>query len=211
MLNGPVTTIRDATEADAAACAEIYATYVQQTYATFEEEPPDAEAMAARIAASQRAHAWLVAESDGGGGGAGDEADRDGAADAETTPAHRAGGPGTDDTRGRVVGFAYGSTFKERVAYRYSCEVSIYLDGSATGQGLGRRMYEVLLERLTALGYRQAISTIALPHPSSVGLHEAMGFELAGTLRAIGWKHGGWRDVAWYQRPLGEGAATPAE
>lgn len=110
---------------------------------------------------------------------------------------------------GRVLGFAYASRFKERIAYRYACEVTIYLDGSATGQGLGRRMYTDLLERITDLGYRQAISVIALPHPSSVGLHEAMGFELAGTLRAIGWKHGDWRDVAWYQRALGDGASTP--
>lgn len=169
-------TIRDADEFDAPACAEIYAEYVRDTYVTFEEEPPCAADMAARIAASQREHAWLVAEASG-----------------------------------RVLGFAYGSTFKERVAYRFSCEVSIYLAGEATGQGLGRRMYTELLDRLTRLGYRQAISTIAVPHPSSVGLHEAMGFELAGTLRAIGWKHGDWRDVCWYQRPLGEGATTPAE
>lgn len=174
-LNGAVITIRDATERDAVACAAIYAHYVTNTYVTFEEEPPGVTATAARIAASQRAHAWLVAEDDG-----------------------------------RVLGFAYSSHFKERAAYRYTCEVTIYLDGTATGQGLGRRMYTELLDRLTRLGYRQAVSVIALPHPSSVGLHETMGFENAGTLRAIGWKHGGWRDVAWYQRALGEGADTDA-
>lgn len=167
-------TIRDATENDAGACAAIYAHYVTNTYVTFEEEPPSVEAMAARIAAAQASHAWLVAED-----------------------------------AGRVLGFAYASRFKERVAYRYTCEVTIYLDGSATGQGLGRRMYTHLLTRVSELGYRQAVSVIALPHPSSVGMHESMGFEHTGTLRAIGWKHNGWRDVAWYQRPLGEGAGAP--
>jgi phosphinothricin acetyltransferase len=105
---------------------------------------------------------------------------------------------------GEVVGYAYAGPFKERAAYRWSCEVSVYLAGDRRGRGGGRRLYEALLERLTARGYRMAAAGMTQPNEASGRLHAAMGFEPVGTYRDIGWKFGASHDVAWVQRPLGD-------
>ncbi len=104
---------------------------------------------------------------------------------------------------GRVVGYAYGGPFKERSAYRFSCEVSVYLGVDERGRGLGRQLYAALLDRMTALGMRMACGGVTLPNDASEALHRSLGFEPVGVYRRIGWKHGAWRDVAWFQLPLG--------
>lgn len=103
---------------------------------------------------------------------------------------------------GRVVGYAYGSPFKARHAYRWSCEVSVYLEWGRRRIGCGRALYEALFARLAERGYRTAVAGMTLPNDASVGLHRAMGFEPVGTYRRIGWKNGSWHDVAWVQRPI---------
>lgn len=112
---------------------------------------------------------------------------------------------------GRVVGYAYGGPFKPRAAYRWSCEVSVYLEPGRRRTGSGRVLYDALLARLAARGFRTAVAGMTLPNDASVGLHEAMGFEPAGTYRRIGWKHGRWHDVGWVQRALGDDSGPPAE
>jgi L-amino acid N-acyltransferase YncA len=110
---------------------------------------------------------------------------------------------------GRVTGYAYGGPFKERAAYRFACEVSVYLEHGLRRSGGGRALYSALLARLTERGYRTAAAGMALPNDASAGLHEALGFVPVGTLRRVGWKHGRWHDVAWAQRDLdGVGHAT---
>ena len=172
-MGGPI--VRDATAQDAAACATVYAPYVTDTVVSFETEPPTPAEMAARIAAAQRAHAWLVLEADG-----------------------------------RVVGYAYAGPYKARPAYRWSCEVSVYLERGRRRSGGGRALYAALFDRLAERGFRTAVAGMTLPNEASEGLHRAMGFEPIGTYRRIGWKHGAWHDVAWTQRPIGaaDGAAT---
>lgn len=105
---------------------------------------------------------------------------------------------------GEVVGYAYAGPFKARAAYRWSCEVSVYLEHGRRGRGGGRRLYEELLERLAARGYRMAAAGMTQPNEASGRLHAALGFEQVGTYRDIGWKHGAWHDVTWVQRRLGE-------
>lgn len=166
--------MREGTPQDGGACAEIYAPYVLHTAVSFEEIPPAAADMAARIAAASLRHAWLVLEEGG-----------------------------------RVVGYAYGGPFHARPAYRWSCEVSIYLEMGRTRTGAGRVLYEALLPRLAQRGYRTAIAGMTLPNDASEGLHRAMGFQPVGTYRRIGFKHGAWHDVAWTQRTLIPGAADP--
>lgn len=112
---------------------------------------------------------------------------------------------------GRVAGYAYGGAFKARAAYRWSCEVSVYLAMDHRGRGGGRALYEALLARLAARGYRTAVAGMTLPNDASVGLHRAMGFEACGTYRRIGWKHGAWHDVAWMQRALGDERDPPED
>lgn len=115
------------------------------------------------------------------------------------------------EDEGRVIGYAYGSSHKSRAAYRWSCEVSVYLELGRRRTGAGRTLYNALFPRLANRGFRTAVAGMTLPNDASVGLHRAMGFEPVGTFRRIGWKHGAWHDVAWAQRSLAPGDDPPAE
>ena len=112
---------------------------------------------------------------------------------------------------GRIVGYAAAGPMKDRAAYRWSCEVSVYLERGRRRTGAGRALYTALFERLAARGYRTAVAGMTLPNDASVGLHRALGFEPVGTYRRIGWKHGAWHDVAWAQRSLADGQDPPPE
>ena len=103
---------------------------------------------------------------------------------------------------GECVGYAYGSTHRERAAYQYSTEVSAYLHASHQRRGLGRRLYAALFESLAAKGYCNALAGVALPNEASVGLHRAVGFQPIGVFHAVGRKFGRWHDVAWFERRL---------
>jgi L-amino acid N-acyltransferase YncA len=115
------------------------------------------------------------------------------------------------EDEGHVVGYAYGGPFQSRVAYRWSCEVSIYLEFGRRRTGGGRTLYGALFARLAERGFRTAVAGMTLPNDASVGLHRAMGFEPIGTYRRIGWKHGTWHDVAWAQRTIATGQDPPAD
>jgi L-amino acid N-acyltransferase YncA len=115
------------------------------------------------------------------------------------------------EDEGRVVGYAYAGRFMERAAYRWACEVSVYLERGRARRGGGRALYEALLARLRDRGYLVAVAGMTLPNPASEGFHRAMGFEPVGTYRRIGYKHGAWHDVAWTQKQLAERDAPPAE
>jgi L-amino acid N-acyltransferase YncA len=92
---------------------------------------------------------------------------------------------------GQVVGFAYGSPARERAAYRW---------------GAGRALYGTLFGLLSRQGFTTLLAGIALPNDASVGMHEALGFELVGVYRRIGWKDAAWHDVGWWQLQLTDGA-----
>ncbi|MGI8522610.1 MAG: GNAT family N-acetyltransferase [Nocardioides sp.] len=106
------------------------------------------------------------------------------------------------DGDGEVVGFAHASTYRPRPGYRLTRETSVYLTEAARGRGLGRALYDDLLPRLRADGVHVALALIALPNDASVRLHEAAGFELAGTMREVGRKFDRWIDIAWFQLTL---------
>ena len=103
---------------------------------------------------------------------------------------------------GVVLGYAYGSPYRERRAYQWAVEVTVYLAPEARGKGLGRTLYEKLLEILTRQGFTKAYGVIALPNPGSIGLHEAVGFTPFAVYRDIGFKNGAWHDVGWWERDL---------
>lgn len=115
------------------------------------------------------------------------------------------------EDEGRVVGYAYGGPFKSRVAYRWVCEVSVYLERGRRRTGGGRVLYAALFARLAERGFRTAVAGMTLPNDASVGLHRAMGFEPVGTFRRIGWKHDTWHDVAWTQLTLAPDRDPPAQ
>jgi phosphinothricin acetyltransferase len=118
------------------------------------------------------------------------------------------------EEEGQALGYAYAGSFKERSAFRWSCETSVYLAPDARGKGLGRLLYTELLDRMVERGYRIAVAAITQPNGPSMALHRSFGFEQVALLPSIGWKHGAWWDVAWLQRPLGPGTPqgrAPAE
>jgi len=82
--------------------------------------------------------------------------------------------------------------------------------GKTAAVGVGKALYRSLLERLSALGYWRAFAGIALPNAASVALHESVGFHPIGIYRQVGFKHGRWLDVGWWQRDLrGEDSGEP--
>jgi phosphinothricin acetyltransferase len=114
---------------------------------------------------------------------------------------------------GRAVGFAYGSPHRERAAYRWAADTTVYLDGAHHRRGIGGAVYAQLFELLVAQGIHMACAGITLPNDASVGLHESLGFRPVGIYRNIGFKMGAWRDVGWWQRtliaPFGDAPAEP--
>ncbi len=112
---------------------------------------------------------------------------------------------------GKVAGYAYANAYRPRPAYRYTVEDSIYVDPASHGTGIGRRLLDEIIRQTTAQGFRQMIAVIgdSAQNPS-IRLHRTAGFQFAGTLHAIGYKHGRWLDGVLMQRPLGLGdTASP--
>lgn len=103
---------------------------------------------------------------------------------------------------GRCAGYVYGSTHRERAAYRLSVEVTAYVDPQYRRQGIARLLYTKLFEDLIEKGFCNAYAGVTLPNAASIALHRSVGFEPIGTFRAVGRKFGQWHDVAWFQRRL---------
>ena len=109
-----------------------------------------------------------------------------------------------------IFGFAYASAHRARPAYGWSVEVTIYTAIDAHRRGLGRSLYSSLFAILTLQGYQNAFAGITVPNPVSDAFHEAMGFELIGTYRRVGYKMGRWLDTRWFQRALADYPSDPA-
>ncbi|MDL5362110.1 arsinothricin resistance N-acetyltransferase ArsN1 family B [Halalkalicoccus sp. NIPERK01] len=108
-----------------------------------------------------------------------------------------------------IVGYAYATSHREREAYRWSVDVSVYVDPAHHRRGIARALYAALFALLKKQGLFNAYAGIALPNPASIGFHESMGFEPVGTYHAVGHKDGEWHDVRWYERALDERPADP--
>lgn len=114
-----------------------------------------------------------------------------------------------ESTTGELLGYAYAAQFRERAAYRFVCEDSIYIRDDARGQGLGKALLGALIEACTAAGFRQMVAVIGGAEPASAALHASLGFAPAGRLEGIGRKQGRWLDTLYMQRPLGPGSCEP--
>ena len=105
-----------------------------------------------------------------------------------------------------VLGYAYYTQFRDRSAYRYCVEDSIYVREDVRGQGVGKALVASLIEDATARGMRQMIAVIGdSENVGSIGVHASLGFHKVGTLKSVGVKFGRWVDVVSMQRPLGRG------
>ena len=112
---------------------------------------------------------------------------------------------------GTVVGFASSSALRVRPAYRWTVETGLYLAPEAQGQGLGRALLERMVGLLERQGFVSTVGAIALPNPSSVALHMALGFTPAGLYRGTGFKQGEWVDVSLWQKDLAPRSNEPVE
>lgn len=110
---------------------------------------------------------------------------------------------------GRPLGYAYGSKHRDRAAYEWSVDVSVYVDAAHHRTGVGRALYASLLALLRLQGFYAAHAGITLPNGASVGLHESLGFRRIGVYPSVGYKHGAWHDVGWWQLSLRERDAAP--
>ena len=115
------------------------------------------------------------------------------------------------DEEGGVLAYAYAGKFRDRPAYKYVVETSIYVTGTVERQGVGRLLYEALIDTLRAQGFTQAIGVLALPNEASIGLHEATGFRRQGVYREVGYKNGRWIDVGFWQCLLNRSTTPPTE
>ncbi len=164
-----------ATEADIPAIQEIYAYYVSNTTASFEEDAPTVAEMTARFQKIQaRGLPYLVA------------------------------------TKGKqIIGYAYAGPFRERSGYRYTVEDSVYVAKEALGRNVGNALMVELIERCTAMGFRQMIAVIGdSTNAASLALHSRHGFFVVGALSSACFKFGRWVDAVLMQRILGEGDLT---
>lgn len=115
------------------------------------------------------------------------------------------------ESEGRVTGYVYAGRFRERAAYRWTAEVAVYVANNEQRRGLARALYTSLFSILRIQGYSKAVAGITLPNPASVGLHERLGFEYAGTFSGVGHKDGQWLDVGWWQLELQPETVSPPE
>ena len=115
------------------------------------------------------------------------------------------------DEAGGVLAYAYATRFRDRPAYRYTVETTVYVSAATQGQGVGRLLYQSLVDTLRVQGFTQAIAAIALPNDYSIRLHESVGFRRAGVYREVGFKHDQWIDVGLWQRELHEPSVPPIE
>jgi L-amino acid N-acyltransferase YncA len=114
---------------------------------------------------------------------------------------------------GECIGYPYGSSHRERPAYRWSVEVSAYVHAGCRRQGVASELCARLFEQLAHKGFCNAYAGISLPNEGSVALHRRVGFEPIGVFKAVGRKFDAWHDVAWFHLalrespPAGEAAA----
>lgn len=111
---------------------------------------------------------------------------------------------------GAVRGFAYAMKYRERSAYRYTVENSIYVAADAMGRGIGGGLLAALITRTADAGYRQMVAVIGdSGNAASIALHARHGFRVVGVLPAVGYKFDRWVDSVLMVLALGDGDTTP--
>ncbi len=105
---------------------------------------------------------------------------------------------------GRIAGYAYASRYRERVAYQWSVECSVYVHDDFLRKGVAKALYESLFEILKKQGFRNVYAVINLPNDRSVSFHEKCGFRYFATYEQVGYKLGKWKNVGWWRLILNE-------
>lgn len=111
---------------------------------------------------------------------------------------------------GQIAGYAYASRYRERVAYQWSVECSVYIHDDFQQRGIARALYTGLFSILKKQGYRNVYAVINLPNERSVAFHESMGFNRFATYEKVGYKLGQWKNVGWWRLIINEFVQEPA-
>ena len=110
---------------------------------------------------------------------------------------------------GHFAGYAYASSYRSRIGYRWTVEDTVYIVPEHQGQGVGKALLQYLIDACAARGFRQMVAVIGEPaNGASVALHEKLGFRTIGVFQGLGRKHGRWLDTVQMQRALGAGDGT---
>jgi phosphinothricin acetyltransferase len=110
---------------------------------------------------------------------------------------------------GTIAGYAYGTKHRERVAYQWSIESSVYVRDDYHRMGVAEALYTALINILKLQGFRNLYAVINLPNDKSVSFHEKLGFEYFATYKNVGYKLGRWKNVGWWQLQLNEYSMDP--
>ena len=104
-----------------------------------------------------------------------------------------------EDESGRLIGYAYASKWRERFAYRFSVEITVYLSTDVSRKGIGTALYKALFSELKLKNIHTVIGGITLPNEASVGLHEKFGMVQVAHFKEVGFKFDQWLDVGYWQ------------
>lgn len=106
------------------------------------------------------------------------------------------------EREGEMLGYVYAGRWRDRAAYDWTVETTVYVNSAARRGGIGRRLYKALFDVLRLQGFVQAVAGVTLPNDPSVGLHEAVGFMPTGVTNNAGYKFGHWHGVAFFEMNL---------
>lgn len=113
------------------------------------------------------------------------------------------------EEKGTIVGYAYASRYRERVAYQWSVECSVYVHDDFQRAGVARALYTSLVDILKRQGFRNVYAVINLPNDNSVAFHEKLGFRYFATYEQVGYKLGKWKNVGWWRLILNDFIIDP--
>lgn len=114
-----------------------------------------------------------------------------------------------EDEAGTFLGFCKSAPWSPRGGYNWTAEITIYIMNNAQGQGVGKALYTKLLNTLRSQRFQVIVAGVSEPNPASVALHTSIGMEQTGYNLTMGYKHGHWIDVSYYQMILGELSDPP--
>ena len=106
------------------------------------------------------------------------------------------------EVNGQILGYVYCHPYRDRLAYQWAVEVTIYLAPAGQGKGLGRLLYETMEKLLCLQGVTMAYSCITVGNDHSIKMHQALGYRLIGTFTNSGYKNGQWLDTVWLEKQL---------
>lgn len=114
------------------------------------------------------------------------------------------------EAEGAIIGYAYASKHRDREAYQWCVESSVYVLEAYHNKGIAKELYSKLFGILQQHGYVNVYAGVTLPNPKSYSFHTKMGFEPIGVYKNIGYKLGKWHDVAWLVKTINEHTIDPS-